>query len=191
MINDLLGMGLLLALGCGALVPPARAQAALPDGEGKAQVERVCTACHTLDTVTAAPRTREDWTMVIEDMQTRGAQGSDRDFIEIVNYLSTHFGPNSGSAKSSEAPKDESKAAEIAPATEADARPSENASSKININKATAKELASELKISQESASAIVRYREAHGAIKNWDVLKAIPTLDLHQLEHSKERIEF
>jgi DNA uptake protein ComE-like DNA-binding protein len=195
------------AMGCLAAIClmglPLGAQTTLPDGPGKAQVERVCSTCHKLDTVTATRRSRADWQSVLEDMETRGAQGSDRDFIEIVDYLSKNFGPHSSSSESPDAaqsgPADSagsSAAAQEKPgatpgATEEKPKTESSVPAKVNVNKASASELMAELKISQESATAVVHYRETKGVIKDWDALKSIPGLDLQHWEEYKDRLEF
>ena len=44
---------------------------------------------------------------------------------------------------------------------------------KVNINKATAEELGSGLKLTSKEADAIVKYRQQHGNFKDWhDLLK-------------------
>jgi competence protein ComEA len=193
----LLGFCLLVA------VLPASAQTTLPDGPGKEQVQRVCTACHTIDTVTSHHKTRSEWQATLEDMATRGAQGSDKDFVEILNYLSKNFAPISSSPATDTAKPSPVHPAVSSPSAEPKPAPDEAAkvpdavaktvdtTGKVNVNKATASELASELKLPDESAFAIVRYRVTHGMIKNWEELKAIPGLDANKLEQQKDRLEF
>jgi competence protein ComEA len=64
----------------------------LPDGPGKEQLQRVCSSCHVLETVTAARRTKGGWQQTIEDMLDRGAEGSDEDMAAILSYLTTFYG---------------------------------------------------------------------------------------------------
>ena len=64
----------------------------LPDAPGRDVVERVCSNCHELETVTGARRTRIAWQRMVEDMAARGAEGSDEDFAAIVSYLTAAFG---------------------------------------------------------------------------------------------------
>lgn len=64
----------------------------LPDGPGKDSLEQVCSACHELETVTAARRTKGAWQRTIQDMIDRGAEGSDEDMAAILSYLTTFFG---------------------------------------------------------------------------------------------------
>jgi hypothetical protein len=44
--------------------------------------------------------TRDGWTQVVTEMIQRGAQGSEDDFAQIVDYLATNFPPKSDSSKS-------------------------------------------------------------------------------------------
>jgi len=55
-------------------------------------VERVCTACHDVDTVVEMHNTREGWSDVVEDMISRGATASPSEVQEIVTYLAANFG---------------------------------------------------------------------------------------------------
>jgi len=170
--------------------------------------------------VTSHHKSRDDWQGTLEDMQTRGAQGSDRDFAEILNYLSKNFGLQSASeqagssaqaASAASAPATPQTSAPQAnspeqaagqPATQApqsaSSEPKQNdaaaqgaAAEKVNVNNDTADKMSSVLNISHESAAAIVHYRQMHGLIKSWDDLKAIPGVDVHQLEPQKDRLEY
>jgi mono/diheme cytochrome c family protein len=69
----------------------------LPDGPGKEALERVCSACHGAEIVLGRGLTRDGWTQVVTDMIQRGAQGSEDDFAQIVDYLATNFPPKSDS----------------------------------------------------------------------------------------------
>ena len=62
---------------------------------------------------------------------------------------------------------------------------------KINVNKATAKTLASGLGISDEQAAAIVQHREAKGDFKTIADLQKVPGLDAAAIEAKKSRLEF
>jgi putative heme-binding domain-containing protein len=63
----------------------------LADGPGKAQLQRICSACHGLDTVTSQRMTSAEWSGVVNDMVSRGAQGSEDDLGKVVLYLSANF----------------------------------------------------------------------------------------------------
>ena len=78
----------------------ARAQE-LPEGQGKALVQSACTQCHGIDVIVSQPRSREDWTDVVSRMVGNGAQLSDEDYNQVVQYLSTYLGPARQSAPAS------------------------------------------------------------------------------------------
>jgi len=73
-------------------------QATLPDGRGKREFEKVCAGCHPVeDAVRGSRRARESWQQIVDDMVVRGAEGSDAELKLVVDYLTEHFGPSSGS----------------------------------------------------------------------------------------------
>ena len=76
-----------------ALAQPLSSQT-LPEGPGKAVVERMCKGCHGLENVVRSRRTRDRWIEVVEDMIARGAKGSDSEADDAIDYLSAHFGPD-------------------------------------------------------------------------------------------------
>src|ERR1035438_9184041 len=53
----------------------AAAAQTLPDGPGKAVVERMCTPCHSLDSVVRARMTKDRWSNMVDEMVSRGAVG--------------------------------------------------------------------------------------------------------------------
>jgi len=74
----------------------------LPDGKGKEQVQKICSGCHEVSTVTGIRRTRIGWQTNVEEMVSRGAEGSDEDMEAVVGYLTRFFGKinvNTASAK--------------------------------------------------------------------------------------------
>ena len=74
----------------------------LPDGPGKATVEKICSGCHPAENVVGREGNRQKWEEVIATMIERGAEGTDAQFDEIVNYLVKNFPPKKakGSEKS-------------------------------------------------------------------------------------------
>src|SRR5436305_2414456 len=78
---------LLLALPVvGLAQPPAGAQQAF---------QKVCGACHSLETVTSQRRTRPQWQESITSMIARGAKGTEEEFSLILDYLTVTYGPTS------------------------------------------------------------------------------------------------
>jgi competence protein ComEA len=69
--------------------------AQLPDGPGKATTQRICGACHGAEIVIGRKMDKEGWTQTVIAMVQRGAQGTDEEFSEIVDYLTANFSPDS------------------------------------------------------------------------------------------------
>ena len=72
------------------LALPAAAQQ-LPEGPGKAELQKVCGLCHQAERSAAVRLTREGWEGVIGDMIARGARGTDEEFAAILEYLVKNF----------------------------------------------------------------------------------------------------
>jgi competence protein ComEA len=70
---------------------PATAQDKLPEGPGKAAVVKVCHGCHPPDIVAIKHHTRDEWEKLVVDMINAGAQGTDDEFSDVVDYLTAHF----------------------------------------------------------------------------------------------------
>ena len=64
----------------------------MPDGPGKATVEKICTACHDLGPISSMNGGRDIWQSVVDDMKVRGADGTEQDFKDIVAYLGKYMG---------------------------------------------------------------------------------------------------
>jgi competence ComEA-like helix-hairpin-helix protein len=64
----------------------------LPDDKGKDVVLRMCTNCHGIAQVTSTRYSKKFWGSVVDDMVSRGAEGSDEDVNSVINYLSRNFG---------------------------------------------------------------------------------------------------
>ena len=78
-------LALMLALPIAGLAqPPAGAQQAF---------QKVCGACHSLETVTSQRRTRPQWQESITSMIARGAKGTEEEFSLILDYLTVQYGP--------------------------------------------------------------------------------------------------
>ncbi|MPZ21284.1 MAG: PQQ-binding-like beta-propeller repeat protein [Luteitalea sp.] len=74
--------------------PPATvpARPELPDGEGRALVERLCAGCHDPMIVTFTRENDEGWQRIVNDMVARGAEGTSRELEVVTTYLARHFG---------------------------------------------------------------------------------------------------
>jgi competence protein ComEA len=130
----------------------------LPDGPGKETVQKMCMPCHSLDNVVRARMTKERWSSVVDEMISRGAQGTDDEIDQVVTYLAANFG---------------------------------RVVKKVNVNSATAVDIASTLEIPAADAAAIVRYRGEKGNFKELTDLAKVPGIDAKKIEAAKDRIEF
>lgn len=142
----------------------------LPPGDGKAIVQRACVGCHALKVVTSKRATPQQWSTVVDQMVSRGADVDDDEIETLVAYLSKNFPAN---AKADQEPADH------------------NPPSPVNVNHATASELASVLGISAKDADAIVAYREQKGDFKTMADLTKVPGIDTRKIVSNKSRVRF
>jgi len=79
----------------------------LPEGKGKATFLNMCSNCHGIDQVTSVKNSKKQWANVVDDMVSRGAEGSEEDANSVIGYLSRNFGKplniNTSTAKEIEA----------------------------------------------------------------------------------------
>jgi len=80
-----------LALFLSGALPVATAADALPPGKGQELMVRMCVGCHGLETVTDAGVTKELWPSTVDDMITKGAQGTEQEIEIVIAYLEEHF----------------------------------------------------------------------------------------------------
>ena len=80
-----------------------------PDTSGKAALLKVCSNCHSAESVVQSLRTRQEWSDVVDQMSRYGAEASDQEFDQILSYLVKHFSPirvNKATAKELESTLD-------------------------------------------------------------------------------------
>jgi competence protein ComEA len=65
----------------------------LPAGAGKDTLIRVCSKCHSPDNVLANGQDRAGWENTITKMAGFGAEASDEEFTQILDYLAKNFPP--------------------------------------------------------------------------------------------------
>lgn len=65
------------------------------------------------------------------------------------------------------------------------------AADKVNVNKATSKDLQDLLQLAPADADAIIKYRTANGNFKDLAALNKVPGLDAKKLEAKKDLIDF
>ncbi len=141
---------------------------ALPPGEGKPIVERMCSSCHALKVVTSKRASPEQWAQLVDQMVSRGAEGTDEEVETVVEYLSKNFGLDSPP-----------------PATE------KAAASSVHVNQATAAELSAALDLPSAQGEAIVAYREQNGKFKDWRDLTKVPGVGGSKIEANKDHLIF
>jgi quinoprotein glucose dehydrogenase len=78
---------------------------ALPGESGKAVMERMCTPCHGIENIVRSRKTAKEWGDVVDDMVSRGAQGTNAEVDQVIDYLTKSFGPNSAPPPSGTASK--------------------------------------------------------------------------------------
>jgi mono/diheme cytochrome c family protein len=75
------------------LVPVAGVAQTPPAPASRETFQKVCGACHAVETVTAQRRSRAQWQDSISAMIERGAKGTDEEFVGILEYLTAQYGP--------------------------------------------------------------------------------------------------
>jgi competence protein ComEA len=140
----------------------------LPPGAGKPIVERMCSSCHALKVVTSKRASPEQWAQLVDQMVSRGAEGTDDEIETVVEYLSKNFGLDSPP-----------------PAVEKSAIPL------VHVNQATAAELSAALDLPSAQGQAIVAYREQNGKFKDWHDLTRVPGVDANKIEANKDHLIF
>ena len=72
---------------------PTAAQDRFPGTTGKSALLKICSNCHTADSVVQSLKTRQEWSDVIDQMAHFGAEASEQEFDQILAYLVKHFSP--------------------------------------------------------------------------------------------------
>jgi mono/diheme cytochrome c family protein len=66
---------------------------ALPAGEGRDVMIRVCSQCHEPEMAADQQLDAAGWRKVVDQMAANGATGTDAEFEQIVQYLAKAFPP--------------------------------------------------------------------------------------------------
>jgi mono/diheme cytochrome c family protein len=93
-------LGLLLGSGIAAVAQTP----SLPDGKGKAIVQRACAQCHAIGAVTGADHTPEDWGILVKAMVHDGAKLAPDELPVVIDYLAKNFPKKAESAVEAAAP---------------------------------------------------------------------------------------
>jgi mono/diheme cytochrome c family protein len=85
-----LGLSFWIVLGAAASTAMAQTSS-LPDGKGKAIVQRACAQCHAIGIVTGADHTPDDWGIVVRAMVHDGAKLAPDEQEMVIDYLAKSF----------------------------------------------------------------------------------------------------
>jgi competence protein ComEA len=146
------------------------AGASLPPGQGKAIVQRSCGGCHALKVVTSKRASPTQWTALVNQMVSRGADLEDEEIDVVIEYLSKNF-----------------------PVGKPPDTASQNSGHKqsVNVNTATAPQLSATLGLSPQESAAIVAYRTKNGNFKDWREVTKVPGVEAAKIENNKARLRF
>ncbi len=64
-------------------------------------------------------------------------------------------------------------------------------SGRVNVNRASSKDMVTVLGITQKDAEAVAEYRKANGEFKDFDSLAKVPGIDLEKLNKGRDAISF
>jgi competence ComEA-like helix-hairpin-helix protein len=168
--------------------PPNPNADKLAEGPGARLVEMACLSCHTTHVIVIKHASANDWADEVDKMIARGAVLTDEENDQVVEYLSTHYGPD-GSKSERAGPPEPNAQSPSADKTAAPAA-SGNAAT-LNVNKAGLQELETFLGLSETEAKAIVHHRELSGNFKSWQEVSAVPGVPPEKIRDNQARLAF
>jgi alcohol dehydrogenase (cytochrome c) len=83
---------------------PAPAAQVRENDPRQATFERMCSTCHEPERVDTVRDSAAGWTRIVNDMVTRGAQGSPDDIRDVIAFLADHYGTSSSGGRGDGAP---------------------------------------------------------------------------------------
>jgi competence protein ComEA len=66
-------------------------RAQMPDGPGREETQKLCSDCHELARALSLRQDRDGWKTTVNKMIGLGAQGTEREFAAVIEYLSVHY----------------------------------------------------------------------------------------------------
>ena len=72
-----------------ALLPAA--QDNLPEDKDKETFVKMCSNCHAIDRVVKVKFSKKFWAATVDDMVSRGAEGTEEEVEAVLGYLVRHF----------------------------------------------------------------------------------------------------
>lgn len=133
----------------------------MPEGSGKAVILRECTTCHAPDHFVKYRHTNDEWQAIVTRMGQRVKSGIGKEDLDLVEKYLATNFPKTEEA------------------------------GKVNVNKASVKDIAELLSLTPAEAIAVVQYRERHGNFGQWGELLVIYGVDGHKVEAAKDRMSF
>ncbi|MEZ5362993.1 MAG: helix-hairpin-helix domain-containing protein [Bryobacterales bacterium] len=76
-----------------ALLATPLSAVVLPDGDGKAETEKLCVQCHDIAKSVSLRQDRNGWGVTMTKMIAMGMKGSDEEMQAVLGYLATNFPP--------------------------------------------------------------------------------------------------
>ena len=73
------------------LLTAEAASAQMPQGPGREETEKLCSGCHELARSISTRQDRDGWKATISKMVSLGAQGTEKDFSLVLEYLATNY----------------------------------------------------------------------------------------------------
>ena len=65
----------------------------LPDGPGKAEMEKMCRQCHELSRSISLRQDRDGWSQTMSKMAAFGMKSTDKEYALVLSYLAVHYPP--------------------------------------------------------------------------------------------------
>jgi competence protein ComEA len=75
------------------LGPTIAAAQQLPEGAGKAEMEKMCVQCHELSRSVSLRQDRDGWLRTMTKMSAFGMKSTDKDYALVLGYLTLHYAP--------------------------------------------------------------------------------------------------
>lgn len=70
-----------------------------PSGPGRETLLKVCTQCHTLESIPNLRYSKSEWQDLVYSMAERGADASGEELDAIITYLTTNYGKPTAPAR--------------------------------------------------------------------------------------------
>jgi len=68
------------------------AQDNLPEAKEKETFVKMCSNCHAIERVVKVKFSKKFWASTVDDMVSRGAEGTEEEVEAVIDYLSRYFG---------------------------------------------------------------------------------------------------